>query len=534
MSNIFFFNKKIHSTIYYYLLLFTSLFFIWGNFLASLSCYFIIAHWIFEGNYKHKIKYIFKSKSPLLFIGIFTVFFLWAVFQLPNKKALDDIWVNFPLLIFAISIGTRPRLLHSQFFYLVFFFVISITINTAFEFTYYSLHKNEYTDVRQMSIFMSYIRLTLYTIIGIIISIYYLYYNKTIQLKMYQRAIFYFAVVWLLFIVFYLGSLTGYIVMLTLSVVFAISQSLKQREIRSKIIALLIVFFTISVAVYIVSNEMKYFTHPDAVEFNESDTTLLGNKYTKFNGKGIIENGHWVGAYVCEEELYENWRKFSSIPLWGRDQKNQPLKYTLMRYMTSRNLRKDASGLKQLSENEIRLIESGCTNYRFGSDYNVLHRVYEVIWEFHMYIQFKNPAGHSVTQRIEFFKCGLEVFKQNFVWGTGPAYVQEKMHQQYEKQPIKMPKHLWYKPHNQFLLFGVMYGIIGFSIIMFAFLSFIIIIYRHASMLYVCWIVIIFLSFLNEDMLDSLNGLLFFAFFGCLFLCAQPKSIKLNEIVGLK
>jgi hypothetical protein len=329
--------------------------------------------------------------------------------------------------------------------------------------------------------------------------------------------------VWLLFFIIYIGSLTGYVVLLVLALVFAFSQSIKQKNRNIRVLLFSVLCVVILVAKFFVFHELRYFVFPEKIEQNSLDTlTSRNNAYRPFYERGMLENGHWVSLYVSDIEIDAHWAEFSSIPIAGYDYRNQPIKRTLIRYLTSKNLRKDYDGLLQLTAEDIINIENGCTNYRFTTHFNVFERIYEVIWEFHYYLQGYSPAGHSVTQRFEFIKCALHVFYKHPLYGTGPGNLMSELKLQYPEQAIVLPQQFWLKPHNQYILFLVQYGIIGFAIIFIGFIGIYIYAHKYKSILSISWFTIAFISFLNEDTLENLNGLVFFAFFGCFFLCAQP------------
>lgn len=525
-----FLSKQINSIIYFSILIFASLTLVWGNFPLTLSACFLFALWLFEGDYKQKFSHLFTSTAALFFLIISFVVFSWALFQLPHPQAYKDILENAPLLVFAFVMGSKERVSVVQMHSILVVFVLSITANTLFNYTYFIFNSLEYDDVRNASLFMSYIRLSLYTLIGIVITIYYLFYHKHLHISKKQRIVLWCCFIWLLFFVLFLGSITGYVVLLTLSVIFAFSQSFKQKNRQTRIMFLLFLVVCLSTVAGIFLHELKFFTKTEKVVVSQLDSvTLLANPYEPFNQNSMLENGKWVNKYICDTEINAFWKLYSDMPIQGKDKKMQPLKSTLIRYLTSKGLRKDASGLKHLSKEDIENIENGCTNYRFANNHYLSHRIYEILWEFHFYFQGNNPAGHSVTQRVEFVKCAYKVHQKNKIWGTGPANFTSELHAQYPLQDIVLPSKYWNKPHNQFLSFLVQYGFVGFTIIMICFIGIYIYAQRSRSILSVSWFVITAISFLNEDTLEGINGLVFFAFFGCFFLCSQPKKARIKH-----
>src|SRR5690606_17858324 len=216
------------------------------------------------------------------------------------------------------------------------------------------------------------------------------------------------------------GSITGYVVLLTLSVIFAFSQSFKQKNRQTRIMFLLFLVVCLSTVAGIFLHELKFFTKTEKVVVSQLDSvTLLANPYEPFNQNSMLENGKWVNKYICDTEINALWKLYSDIPIQRKDKKMQPLKSTLIRYLTSKGLRKDASGLKHLSKEDIENIENGCTNYRFANNHYLSHRIYEILWEFHFYFQGNNSAVHFVTQRFDVVKLAYNVLQKNTIWVTG-------------------------------------------------------------------------------------------------------------------
>ncbi|OQA99516.1 MAG: O-Antigen ligase [Bacteroidetes bacterium ADurb.Bin217] len=114
-------------------------------------------------------------------------------------------------------------------------------------------------------------------------------------------------------------------------------------------------------------------------------------------------------------------------------------------------------------------------------------------------------------------------------FGTGVIQITEKMAEQYAKQQTKMPEKYWKKPHNQFMLIAVQYGLVGFIIFIGSIIGMIIYSRKNLNILSICWLSICLISFFNEDMLDGIHGLVFFSFFASLFLCVQPVY---NEVLN--
>jgi hypothetical protein len=239
----------------------------------------------------------------------------------------------------------------------------------------------------------------------------------------------------------------------------------------------------------------------------------------------MLENGYHVGLYLCIPELSEAWKKVSNMDFNGPDRKGQELKYTLVRYLTSLGLRKDAYGVSQLKPEDVRLIEDGMANciYRQPKRFSV--RIYETIWEFDQYRKGANPSGHSVTQRIEYLKTGWAIFRDQPVFGVGTGDTKMAFDGKYVEMNSRIDPAWRKRAHNQFLTFLVAHGIIGFVLILSAIVVPVITEKRRSTVFILMFLVVALLSMLNEDTLETQAGVAFFAFFYCLFVFADGSKV---------
>lgn len=131
-----------------------------------------------------------------------------------------------------------------------------------------------------------------------------------------------------------------------------------------------------------------------------------------------FENGYWVGRYIQNWELATTWNKRSDLHFEGLDLSGQQLRITLMRYLTSKGLRKDADGVDALSDEDIAAIESGIASVDIKETPGIINRIKIVIWELELFRHYGYLKGHSVAQRLEFWRAGLHIISQNplLVW----------------------------------------------------------------------------------------------------------------------
>ena len=247
---------------------------------------------------------------------------------------------------------------------------------------------------------------------------------------------------------------------------------------------------------------------------NKLDThTQRGNTYVHDTKSRSIENGNYVWLYICHKELKKEWNKRSRIKYNEKDNKGNTIKYTLIRYLASKGFHKDADGVLELTNEDVESIEKGIANYIYTSKIGLYPKFYQVIWEVDNYIRGNNPSGHSVTQRIEYYKSAYHIFKENILIGVGTGDLKIAYNDYYNKSNSILEKKWRLRAHNQYLTFLVAFGVIGFLWIMFSLFAPIYFEQGFRSYLFFIFFAIAFLSMINEDTLETQTGATFFAYF---------------------
>ena len=85
--------------------------------------------------------------------------------------------------------------------------------------------------------------------------------------------------------------------------------------------------------------------------------------------------------------------------------------------MTSKGLRKDKEGVEALTIKDIQNIENGIANYLYTQGIGVESRLMKILFEYNNYMRTGDPSGHSVMQRVEYWKTAKQIIDKNFlVW----------------------------------------------------------------------------------------------------------------------
>jgi len=298
-------------------------------------------------------------------------------------------------------------------------------------------------------------------------------------------------------------------------------------HIRIALVACLL--FVLSSITWDLLHIIHEFTHVRKIDITTLDkVTPYGNPYTYNDGLKIIENGNYVFYYICEPELRETWNSISKKQYDGLDNKKEALSQTLIRYLTSKNLRKDKNGILALSKNDITNIENGIPNYKLENKFSINTRLYQIAWEIDTYMQGFNPSGQSISQRFEFWRCAVELISDNFFFGIGTGNVKQTLNEYYKKVDTRLSPDKWYFPHNQYLTIMVRFGFVGLLIFLVSIFAVVLYEKKQRDFFVFIFLAIIFMSMINEDTLETQYGVILFAFWGALFIFGRNVSIQEN------
>ena len=484
-----------------------------------LLTFFIIAMglvWIADGGLR-RIGNLRKDKiSILIFLGIYLVYLIWMIKTSDLGFGLRELKLKLPLLVFPLVIGLSQPLNKKEIKIILSFFIAGVVLSSLIGIIAYSFGKDisDIDNPRKISPFISHIRLALMTDFSVVCSAWY-YVTDTTRIN---RLIYLLAAIWLTVFLFLLLSLTGIIIFAILLIISLFLVVRQSKNSILKISLILIVAASFISTVFFISGEIEsFYKKGSAYSYPLKNQTVNGNPYQHYPERKDIENGNQVWIYLNEDELRKEWNSRSLIKYDSNDFRDQKLRYTLIRYLTSTGLTKDSAGLAKLHDIDIRFIENGITNILFTEGKPVKSKVYEVIWQIDYYINGGNPSGHSVTQRMEYMKKGWHLYEENVLTGTGTGDIKNEFKNQFRKENSMLESRFIYLPHNQFLTFLISFGIIGFIIISCSILIPAVMKKVFRSFLFNCFFIIILLSLFGEDTLETHPGVSFFAYFYSLF-----------------
>jgi hypothetical protein len=306
---------------------------------------------------------------------------------------------------------------------------------------------------------------------------------------------------------------------------------------------LLLIFFTLKIRVFlpktvlligigaiiilpitfVLSIGYKYLNTP-AVEFSKLDKfTPLGNTYYHDTVNFKSKNGKWTGLYICDKELRQAWAMRSRIALDSNNPNQQLYRYTLIRYLASKELRKDADGVNQLSNSDISNIEKGIDRYNYNNLPGLRTQVEDFIISYQRYADLQDPNSSSMVQRFEYWRTSLLLIRQNPVLGVGTGDLPNAFEEQYRKMNSNLAMQNRLRSHNQYLSITVGLGIIGLAWFMFVMFYPSIKTGNFNNYFYFIFWIIFMISMLTEDTIESQEGVTFYVLFTALMLLGREK-----------
>jgi len=488
----------------------------------------LMGHWIIQGQFQAKLRLLKERKSVLLIISVFFVYLVGLLWTNNREWGIHDLKIQLPLLILPLVIGTSVALNYSQVKKIIYVFSAAVIVSSflsvlaLFGFTFRTIH-----DTRQISLFISHIRFALL----INISIFSLgwYFLNPEKKSLTEKVLLSLAIVWLSIFLIILKSATGWVVFLIVLAFVLVLGILKIRKLARRVALLGILFSIFLIPIAFFGYVFRQFYN---VEFIPKDfmheKTARGNSYEFDLDNKQLENGHYVFYYINNDELREAWNKRSSMNYDFRTASGFD-RYVLYRYLTSKGYRKDAEGLDKLTNDDIRNIENGMTNYRFVNSGSFYNRIYQIVWEVDFYQKGGNPSGHSVTQRLEYYKMAGSIIAEHFWFGTGTGGYYTAYQEKYDQNKFFQSQHYRQRSHNMFLSYWIDFGLVGLIFICFALVYPIFMERKTRSFLLLIFFLIVLISFMNEDTLNNHDAISFFSFLYPLYLFSRHESPDNNS-----
>lgn len=474
----------------------------------SISMMFLALNLLLEARFIEGLKNLRNNKLYLLLFAFFLLHLASMFWSTNLDYALHDLRVKIPLFIIPTIIIARPLKSRFDLHLVLGAFLLSTFLASAINFSMYQhwIGSHQYDDIRGMSLFSSHIRFAIIVSMSVAILLYFLKYYKGLRMP-----IFLF-IGWFAYYTFYSQVISGASTFLGVLITFAIYLLWGKHKIIAIALTSTFALAIIGLAVWLikpVNVDPKIFENLPA-------ETAEGNAYAHYNSLVSPETGVPIYLYFCDKELRRDWPKHSSIPYDSLDKKGQMIRFTLLRYLASRELTKDAAGLAKLTKKEISAIEEGVGS---AENYGIMGRLYGIKYQL---INKQDPNGNSLLERLEYWKAAFGIFSENMLVGVGIGDVQDEFDAFYEKNNSPLHKENRHRSHNMYLTVALTFGIPGFLLFMFFHLKLLTFNIRNKEVIGVLFLSVAMISFLMEDTLETQTGITFCTLFYALFSLRIP------------
>lgn len=477
----------------------------------------------FNLNLYEKLTLFIHNRIAITIASIYLLYLVGALWSTNIHFIAQELRIKLPFLLLPLLFsGLKPFNL-KDFHYILRIYCIAVLASSLVSlFIYLTQPIN---DTRELSPFISHIRLSLNVCMALII-LYYFLFKETLP-SIHGRILLIILFIWLIIFLFILKSITGIVLLSLLFLVFIDNLAWHSQHRGIKIISSVLLFSIPILLIYYALWFNKNYLSIAPVKLQTLEQqTVNGNPYWHDTIQFGIESRRYVGLYICETELKMAWEKRSRLAYTATDKNGNELRATLIRYLNTKNLRKDAAGLAQLNQNDIQNIENGIANEGLIKPFNITSRLDDFFMRLREYRQTGNANGMSELQRIEYYKATCYIIRHNWIMGVGTGDVNDAFSDAYKQSNSKLNDKYRGSSHNQFLYMGVAFGIPGilFFITWLLYLLF----HKHAyhDFLFASFFFIMAASMLTEDTIRHQAGVNFCTFFMVLLLVARPIKPK--------
>jgi hypothetical protein len=515
------FKKEYHTSIYIFGLLLLAASLTLSQMMMSIAGFILLFNWLAEGNFREKYNRLKGSKAAWVFLLIYAIHITGLFYTHNFIFALDDLRIKLPLLALPVILVTTPKISRKVLENILLIYVLANLIASLIGVgVYFTIQIN---DMRDISLIISHIRFALNLCMAIFILVFLLLTKNKYGYK--AKIGFAILITWFIYFLLFMESFTGIIILAIVSIILIVVYIVKKTPRVYKLLFLAFMILAGAAAfLYLKNIYSDYHKNPETINPEKLEYyTKHGGAYVHDVKNKLTDNGHYTWMYICDEELESSWNHRSRINFDSVDEKRQPVRFTLIRYLTSKGLRKDMDAVNSLTDEEISLIEKGVANIELAKKGSFKTRLKNAIWEYEDYKITGDPRGRTMIQRIELWKSSVQLIK-NHPWvgvGTGDAadvfaawlFVQDSLLKKTEL-----------RSHNQFLTITIAFGLIGLFIFLFALIYPAVKQRIFGDFLYLSFFLIAFISMLTEDTIETQAGVTFFTFFSCLFLFAGKKE----------
>lgn len=505
-----------------------------SNFMMSFSMFWLAGVWLLQiitdaangKKWNNRFQLFLQNRNAWMLAAYFLLPLIGLLWTEDFNYAAWDIRMKLPLLILPFLLTTLDPITDLEYRQTLGVFLLSLSFAVIWcLLIYFQINPRPYQNIREISVFISHIRFSLLLIFGMAVVF------VEAWDKPYGKAFSVMISGLFLYFLYIIGSITGIVVLGALILWSLVSILLRSKNKTKKFITFGFLVFIPLASIFYIHREYKKYFGVETPDWKSLEThTKRGDEYHHFPEYPAVENGHYIMTYIAWGELYQGWLERSDLFPDSTDARGHLLKGTLIRYLANKGLRKDLDGLRALSDDDVYRIEQGFTSPEEKNKGGLQARLQRVFFEWSNYIAGGNPNGHSVIQRLEFWRTGAAIIADHPLMGVGTGDVKKSFAAKYEERKTQLDPEFRLRAHNQYMTIWITYGMIGLV----AFCAFLIIAFlsNKKNILFQAFMIIAAMSFLTEDTLESQAGVMFFGFF-FVFLVTKRK-ISLHTLRPVK
>lgn len=495
------FSAKVHRRIYFVLLTLLGGCMVTSIGMSNVMWVLLLANWLLEGRWSEKWTMARQSRllhAVAFFFLLHAVGLLWTSNLPAGFHVVERLlpWLAVPLVVLT----TRPPAGRARST------ILTLYMGTVFVVTVIGLVRHlAIPDLpyRQMVPFISHIRFALNCCMVVFFCVNMLRHADG-GTPLWRKVALVALMVWMMGFLLLLRSYTAFVVFGVVSLVVVLG--LRRRWLW------LAVWLAVvgGTAAYVVVQYRAYHTLQPIALQPVALYTPSGNPYLHLHD-GMVESGNYVNNYLCHEELAQQWPKRSRVPLDSLTASGYNVEASLVRYLNALGLPKDSVGLAALSDEQVAEVARGVPNPVYEHAPLPQRMLHVMFFELENYRCYRAVEGFSMLQRLELWRTALHIIGRHPWTGVGTGDLGEAMEAEFRRSasPLQGSDLM---PHNEYLTLIAMFGLPLFVLMVLVWLRAAPRL-RRQGQLFVALTVAVLVSFLAENTLDSLAGILFCTWF---------------------
>ena len=482
-------------------------------FATNLIWTLLLVNWVAEWNWKEKFADFRHNYLLQAFFVLLGIHLLWLIGTSNMQYALFDLQKKLPLFIIPLVVLTsRPMEYVERLNVAIAYTAAVMVVSIIGVVRYLTIPDLPYRDIIP---YISHIRYGLNVCMTLVLLVYAAFHFRRTWLYFLNALL----ALWFGVVLLMLHSYTAFIILLVTPLVLLVGYGCRlARKPRRRLIVLYGVV-VLALAALVGRYAYDYYhIRPLSTEPLQANTAN-GAPYLHHHD-GLIENGNYIHLNVCEQEMRQQWTKYSDYPIDSLTPIGYSVYPALVRYLNGMGVTKDSAGMTHLTPVDVAAIEKGIANPVYLHP-GLRKLFYVLFFEYENYRCCHSVSNFSVLQRLELWQAGWQVFVQHPLLGVGTGDVVDACHQQLRETDSPLAD-TGLHTHNQYLNFLLAFGLLGFVLIAFFFIRAIALslkafkpmpqspyYYKAADILYVAFLCILLISFISEDTLETLAGITF-------------------------